>query len=462
MNSLDQSNSLIGIFPLTYNLAETGRSILVAEKIQEMGGNLIFFTHGGEYEYLIDNFGFKKIRIKPYYSNKIINQIIKSNRGEIKKLPYQFDFLKKAVENEVEIFKKTNVSLIVSFVENTCLLSTRIAKIPHIKVIPCEGRFHYRIPDNIETKFTRLLPQFIKIKILNKLFGKGNKKELRLFNDVANNFNLKPFSNFKEFYKTDLTLSTDFLEFINIFPNQQLYSKKDYVGVILLENLFKDIFNEENSEKINERIKNHINKNDKKSIFVTMGSSGDRDFFLRILNTLKNKDYNVIAVYGNIISNDEASHFNENILLEKFVPSTMFIHKNVDLSVIHGGHGTLYSAIYSGKPIIGFPMQFEQHIHLEKIQGHGLGYMLSRRFFKEKDFLNKIDHIFRNYDYYYTNAQNLLGKLPPPEGDKNAAIRILNFIKISQISAKKMPKSQGDENTAGRVYDTIEKYPVKK
>jgi len=430
MYSLAKNNSLIGIVPLTYNLAETGRSILVAKKIQEMGGNLIFFTHGGEYEYLIDNFGFKKIRIKPYYTYEIVNQIIKSNRGEIKKLPYQFDFLKKAVENEVEIFKKTNVSLIVSFVENTCFLSTRVAKIPHIKVIPCEGRFHYRIPDNIETIFTRLLPQFIKIQILNKWFGKGSKKELRLFNDVGNKFNLKPFSNFKEFFKADLTLSTDFLEFINIFPNQQLYPKEDYVGVILLEKLFKDIFKKENSEHINERIKNHINKNDKKSIFVTMGSSGDKDFFLRILNTLKNTEYNVIAVYGNIISNDEASNFNENILLEKFVPSTLFIHKNVDLSIIHGGHGTLYSAIYSGKPIIGFPMQFEQHIHLEKIQGHGLGYMLSRRFFKEKDFLNKVHHIFRNYENYYTNAQNLLRKLPPPEGDKNASIRILDFIQI--------------------------------
>lgn len=456
MLSLDKNNSLIGIFPLTYNLAETGRSILVAKKIQEMGGNLIFFTHGGKYEYLIDNFGFKKIRIKPYYTDEIVNQIIKSNRGEIKKLPYHLEFLIKAVENEVEIFGKTNVSVIVSFVENTCFLSTRVAKIPHIKVIPCEGRFHYRIPDNFETIFTRLLPQFIKIRILNKYFGKGNKKELRLFNEVANKFNLKSFSNFNELLKADLTVSTDFLEVINIFPNQQFHPKEDYVGAILLEKLFKDIFKEENSEQINKRIKNHINKNNKKAIFITMGSSGDKEFFLRILNALNNKDYNVIAVYGNIISDDEASSFNENILLEKFVPSTIFIHKNVDLSVIHGGHGTVYSAIYSGKPIIGFPMQFEQHIHLEKIQGHGLGYMLSRRFFKEKDFLNIVEHMFRNYDYYYTNAQNLLSKLPPPEGDKNAAIRILNFIDNLQILAKKLPKSQGDKNTAARIDDTIE------
>ena len=132
------------------------------------------------------------------------------------------------------------------------------------------------------------------------------------------------------------------------------------------------------------------------------------------------------------------------------------------MSIIHGGQGTLYSAIYSGKPVIGFPMQFEQHIHLEKIQGHGLGYMLSRRFFKEKDFLNTVEKIFRNYTKYYTNAQNLLSKLPPPEGDKNAAIRILNFIKNSQILAKKLPKSQEDKNTAREVDDTTEKYQVKK
>ena len=41
---------LVGFFPLFYNLAETGRAVLVAKRYMEHGGQAIFFSHGGKYE----------------------------------------------------------------------------------------------------------------------------------------------------------------------------------------------------------------------------------------------------------------------------------------------------------------------------------------------------------------------------------------------------------------------------
>ena len=45
----------------------------------------------------------------------------------------------------------------------------------------------------------------------------------------------------------------------------------------------------------------------------------------------------------------------------------------VDLAVIHGGQGSVQTAVASGTPVIGFPLQTEQMFNLELIQRHGAG-----------------------------------------------------------------------------------------
>ena len=159
-----------------------------------------------------------------------------------------------------------------------------------------------------------------------------------------------------------------------------------------------------------------------------MGSSGDKKLFLNILQTLNKTPYGVIAVYTNILRDNELPELNKNIMLKKFVPSIEELHKKVDLSIIHGGQGTVYTSAYSGKPIIGFPMQAEQHLNLEKMVGHGAGLMLSKKYFNQQSLLDAISTILDNHSRFLINAQSLTQKLPKPEGDKNAVKRILEIV----------------------------------
>jgi UDP:flavonoid glycosyltransferase YjiC (YdhE family) len=122
-----------------------------------------------------------------------------------------------------------------------------------------------------------------------------------------------------------------------------------------------------------------------------------------------------------------------NILLKKFVPSIEKLNRTVDLAILSGGKGTVYAAAYAGKPIIGFPMQFEQHLNLEMLTRHGMAIIVSRKYFKEKDLFNSIGEIFDNYDNYLKNAQALASKLPKPEGDKNAANTIVEILKQKHL-----------------------------
>ncbi|UCF12112.1 MAG: glycosyltransferase family 1 protein [Thermoplasmatales archaeon] len=421
---------LIGFFPLFYNLAETGRAILVAKRYIELGGKAVFFSHGGKYEYLAKDFGYDIVRVNPIYTEESIRKIIRINRGEQKGIPYSEAFLREAVTEEIAFFKKTGVKMIVSFVNFPCSISARAAGIPLVCISPAPGNFHLRIPDDFENNFTRLIPQSIKIPLYNWIF-KYSKKFLKPFNIIAEEFGLKPFKNTMDVVYGDVTLGTNFLEFINVFSDQQLFPNEDYVGIISLKEVFSERFSKEKAKAIEHDIKQHLNKSER-SILLTMGSSGDKRLFLNILRGLNKTNHRIIAVYTNILNEDELPIINENILLMKFVPSIEKLHNMVDLTIMHGGQGTVYAAAYAGKPVIGFPMQFEQHLNLEKMVGHGVGFILSKKYFKEKHLLNAIKEIFNNYDTYLKNAQILAKKLPQPEGDKNTANRLVKLLQNAE------------------------------
>jgi hypothetical protein len=355
----------------------------------------------------------------------MIDRIIKINRGEQKGYPYTEDFLRDAVKNEAMAFKKTKVRMVVSFVNLPSSISSRIANLTYICVSPAPGNFHLKVPDNYENIITRFIPQSIKLPVLNHLFNRS-RKFLKPFNKIAKENGLKPFKNTVDLVYGDFTIATNFLEFIDVFPNQQIFPEENYVGIISLEKIFKNRFSREEKESICAQIESHISR-EGKTILVTMGSSGDKDFFTKILNVLNKSEFNVIVVCGDIIDEKISPHYNDNILFFKFVPSIEEIHKKVDLSIIHGGQGTVYATAYSGKPFIGFPMQFEQHLNIEKLVGHKTGIMLSKKFFKEKIFRESILKIFDSYKYYLKNAKTLSEKIPPPEGDKNAAKRIVEI-----------------------------------
>ena len=382
---------LVGFFPLSFNLAETGRAIMIAKRYKELGGEVIFFSHGGDYEYLIKKQGFDFVRVNPLFTKEIVARIRRINKENQRRDPYSETFLRECVKNEIDAYKQTGVEMIVSTQSPPCTISARAAHIPLVTVTTGLGSFQLSFPDKHENAFTRLIPQSMKIKFFNWYFPR-NKKFLKPFNVVARENNIKLFKSTVELANGDVTFVTNFLEFINIFPNQQRYPAGNYIGIILLDELFTDDTPSEKVKIQNDEIQKHLEKSEK-SILLSMGSSGDKKLFINILQALNNTPYRVIAVYTNILKENELPNLNNNIMLKKYVTSIEELHKKVDLSIIHGGQGTVYTAAYAGKPIIGFPMQAEQHLNLEKMVGHGAGLMLSKKYYKQQALLTAIKKI---------------------------------------------------------------------
>ena len=420
-----QLEKLVGFFPPFSNLSEAGRAVMIAKRYRELGGNIIFFSHGGKYEFLARENGFKIINVKPILSKEIIEEYFKILAFETfrSKILFNEDWILENVDEEIIAFKRTGVKLLVSTNNLTCAISARAVKIPYVNINPGAGYFALKIPDTLENPYTFLIPQSLKIFILN-WFMIRTKLYLKTINNVSQKFGITPFKSVFELYDGDITLVTNCLEFINIFHNQQDFPKEDYIGAILLDELFE----KKGSNVINQEIESHLKKPGK-SILISLGSSGSKEFFIKILKTLNKTNYNVIAVYTFVLNKNDLPELKENILLKKFVPSLSKVIAKVDLAIIHGGQGTVFSTVYAKKPIIGFPMHMEQHINLEKIVGHGCGFMLSKKYFSEKKLLNAINKIFKNYSEYLNNAKNLANKLPKADGDKNAAQRIQEIVK---------------------------------
>ena len=159
-----------------------------------------------------------------------------------------------------------------------------------------------------------------------------------------------------------------------------------------------------------------------------MGSSGNKKLYLRMLSTLARTNYNVVAAYTNILNEDELPSVGDNILLKKHVPAEA-VNKMVDFAILHGGQGTIYTAAYSGKPMVGIPMQFEQQYNIDILVRNGSAIRISKRYFREKDFLNAIETILNNYSKYQIKASELANRLPVVDGAKRGAERIKSVVR---------------------------------
>ena len=414
------SSTAVGFFPFFDNLAETTRLVRIAESYKEMGGEALFFTHGGSYEFLAKEIGCRIIPVNPIYTAAEVDELMKWDRQEKFGDPFPEEWLIEHVENEEEAYLENGVGLLVTGMNVPSAISARKAKIPLVWIIPGTTMPLYfekgygTYPDMMENWFTRFFPDRLK-NVFTNWYMLRSKYGIRIINRVAERYNLPRFKRILDLLNGDYTLISDLREFLDIEETKE-FPKENYIGPLLAHlNI-----------PLTKKVESHL-KRSGRSIFFSMGSSGNKDLFLRILNTLNQKDYNVVAAYTSILGEDELPKCKDHILLEKLVPAEV-VSSMVDLSVLHGGQGTIYTAAYSGKPVVGIPMQYEQQYNIDILVRNKCALRLSKKYFSERVLLDAIDRIFGNYDYYLNNAKRLASQLPKVDGARLGAERIKQII----------------------------------
>ena len=418
----------VGSFTCFRTLGETVPGVKTAKKYLEMGGKLTFFSHGGEFEHLGEETGGKIVKLLPISYEEAVE---KNNKRKIK---YTFEkmafecYNKKVIEDfveeEIEEIKKHDIDLIVATFNPTVSISARVLNIPVI--VLTSGTYgpiyfdsgYVTYPESYENSITRFVPSYIKNNIVSWLL-KHNKMLVRDTNKVARKYKVKPFKNLNEIVLGDYTLLCDDINFIGLKPTKK-YPKENFIGPIFGTDIHKD-----QNEEIPADIKAHLEKPGR-SILVSMGTTVKHDLLLNIINTLNQTNYNIIVTCGRF-DKSKWPEVNDNILLKVLIRQPLKINKMVDLAVIHGGRGTVYTSAYSGKPSVGIPMFVEQQYNLDTLVRNGVSIRGSRKFFKPEDFLKAIETIFNNYGTYYKNAQDLSAKLTREPGEVKAASRIIDI-----------------------------------
>ncbi|KYK25318.1 hypothetical protein AYK24_05100 [Thermoplasmatales archaeon SG8-52-4] len=410
---------LIGFFPGFFDLGESYPIIKIAKRYKKLGGKIVIFSHGGNYEYLAGEQGFEIIKIEP----------ILSGPNQIKYFQKESDEnIIKLIKNQALIYQNAQIEALVqtsSYLD--CLIAPIYAKIPLISIIsgilapPYIQANYATYPDNFENNFTRFVPKYVKNRV-NKWYTLNYRGPIaKKINRIAKKININ--INFKRFHDIILgnhTLFCDDINFLGVKPTKR-FPQKNYIGPILSDDIFKThIIKDDDIEK-------HLNRLGK-SILLTMGSSKVmRGIFLETLKTLNQTNYNVIATYTDLLNEEEIPNLNDNILMKKFIPNIIELSKRVDLVIVHGGRGTIYNAAYSGKPAIGIPLNGEQQYNIENLVRKGTAKLLSKTYFRKEMLLKAIIEIFDNYNTYLKKAEILSKSLPKPEGDINAARRILEI-----------------------------------
>jgi UDP:flavonoid glycosyltransferase YjiC (YdhE family) len=419
MNKSD-NKPLIGFFPGFFDIGESYPIIKIAKNYQKLGGKVVIFSHGGEYEYIAKDQGFEILRMDPIARGPDITRyFLKKSDEEIIKL----------IREQALIYQNSDIKTLVqtsSYLD--CLIAPYVAKIPLISII--SGTLappYYKdniatYPEIFDNYLKKIVPQQVKNRI-NNWYTLNHKGPItKKFNRIAKEIHIdKRFNCFHDIILGDYTLFCDDIEFLGIKPTIE-YPSESFIGPILSDELFESKVSKEDQE-----IEKHLKKPGK-SILLTMGSSKImKDIFQEILKTLNQTNYNVIATYMDMLSENDMKKLNDNILLKKFIPNITELHQRVDLAIIHGGRGTIYNTAYSGKPAIGIPLNGEQQYNIESLARHGGAIKVSKTFFKKENLLNAIEEIFENYSTYLKNAQNLANKSSKPEGDKKAAQRIFEI-----------------------------------
>jgi UDP:flavonoid glycosyltransferase YjiC (YdhE family) len=102
---------------------------------------------------------------------------------------------------------------------------------------------------------------------------------------------------------------------------------------------------------------------DKPLIFFAMGSSGTPEIVAKITESFAGKPYRVIAPVKSHLDKVPNVKIPSNVLVTDWLPAHQ-INEMADLTVIHGGIGTVMTAAYAGKPIVGVGMQPEQDANI--------------------------------------------------------------------------------------------------
>lgn len=358
---MDENRKILVFAPCAYNMAETTRMIEIAKGIRNHGEavkmfHIQFISDGGNLEYLVEKEGFPLKRMDPRLTEKQIQNIAKVDRGEKFSPALPLEVILQKIENEIRYFEEIKPAAVITGSYMTVPVSCRKTNIPLVWVIQStwlEGFFAHGagMTDGIRFKPLKMVVDWLILGFINFWIRTGF---LSSINKAAHHFGVDGYKSIFDYWKGDITLVAEPPE----FSGAQLPPHHYFTGPLIAGQNFplpKGLL--------------EIPR-DKPLIYFAMGSSGTPLIVANILRGFEGKPYRVIAPIGFFLEKTPGVKIPDNVFVTDWLPA-LEVNKMADLAVIHGGIGTVMTAVYAGKPVVGIGMQMEQVANLSCLVRQG-------------------------------------------------------------------------------------------
>jgi UDP:flavonoid glycosyltransferase YjiC (YdhE family) len=355
------ANRALVFAPCAYNLAETTRMVEIARAVTRRNDHdrrfdVRFISDGGQFEALIEKAGFPLERLEPRMTAEKIAYAYKLDKGEAFGAVMSPDEAIEKIRNEVAFLREVRPAAIITGSYVTMPITHQIVGVPLVWVVQStwlEGFFRHGagMTDNIRFKPAKWATDFMIYSLIHLWMQVGL---LRPLNKAARHFGVRPIRTIFEYYHGDLNLVAEPPN----FTDASLPADYRFIGPVIAREDFpvpREVLDI---------------PHDKPLVYFAMGSSGTPEIVAKIVESFEGKPYRVIAPVKSLIEGLSHVHVPSNVLVTGWLPAHK-INAIADISVIHGGIGTVMTAAYAGKPIIGVGMQPEQTANLAAVAKKG-------------------------------------------------------------------------------------------
>jgi UDP:flavonoid glycosyltransferase YjiC (YdhE family) len=368
--------------PAAFDLAETTRMIEVAKGVRRHpdAGRIFeirFITDGGDLERLIEEEGFPLKRLEPRLTLEKIEFIGKVDRGETFAPAFSEAETAAMLEAEMRYLREIQPAAVVTGTYVTIPLSCRILRVPLVWTIQStwlEEFFAHGagMTDDIRIPAVKRAADQLILLFINFWIRYGF---LNSLNRAAKRYGVEGYKNIYEYWRGDVTLVAEPEEFTGVKLPENYF----YIGPLIARQNFP----------LPDAVRNI--PHDLPVIYFAMGSSGTPEIIARIVESFAGKPYRVIAPVKNHLDKVPGVHIPPNVLVTDWLPA-LEANQLADLSLIHGGIGTVMTACYAGKPVVGVGMQPEQTANLAVLVRKGFAIRVA----KSRDPSKKVQEAIRS------------------------------------------------------------------
>jgi UDP:flavonoid glycosyltransferase YjiC (YdhE family) len=378
MQYIAEIEAMICLLPNCAYLSETTRMLEIHRALRERGAAVRMATHGGVHENLLRAADVEYDVVGPPMSAERSAAFVRSavGAGPVDQSMYTDDELRSYVLAEAAYFSANRVTVAVTGFTLTALLSTRLAGIPLVTehagsfVPPVFERGILPAPGNLPWLLGGPLPRRVINRALPRLryYCAG-------FNRIAAELGVEGVPSLPALLLGDLTLVPEIPQVVGVSSSdlaawsprgRSAYRRGTtlrYTGPLYAH---LDI-------PLPERVARFLDSPGP-VVYVALTSTGP-ELIREVIGALAEVDARILVA---ATVHDLADLASDRVMVESVLPSHL-VMPHVDLAVVTGGQGSMQTAMASGTPALGIPLQPEQDLNVVLLERIGAAHRIPPR-----------------------------------------------------------------------------------